>query len=98
MSWGGDWDLVFRVALWGVIAGVVGARLYHDLTSWNQDPAIHAHWWGFAAVWDGGLGVWGGIPFGVLAGAHLRRTAFEATPGTARGPAQGRTAGSLRPA
>ena len=69
VSWGGDWDLVFRVALWGVIAGVVGARLYHDLTSWNQDPAIHAHWYGFAAVWNGGLGIWGAIPFGVLAGA-----------------------------
>jgi phosphatidylglycerol---prolipoprotein diacylglyceryl transferase len=73
VSWGGDWDLVFRVALWGVIAGVVGARLYHDITSWNQDPAIHAHWWGFAAVWDGGLGIWGAIPFGVLAGALVVR-------------------------
>jgi len=73
VSWGGDWDLVFRVALWGVIAGVVGARLYHDLTSWNQDPAIHAHWWGFAAVWDGGLGIWGAIPLGVLAGAIVVR-------------------------
>ena len=41
VSWGGDWDLVFRVALWGVIAGVIGARLYHDITSWNQDPTIH---------------------------------------------------------
>ena len=71
VSWGGDWDLVFRVALWGVIAGVVGARLYHDITSWNQDPTIHAHWWGFAAVWDGGLGVWGGIPLGVLVGAWV---------------------------
>ena len=71
VSWGGDWDLVFRVALWGVIAGVIGARLYHDLTSWNQDPAIHQHWWGFAAVWDGGLGVWGGIPLGVLVGAWV---------------------------
>jgi prolipoprotein diacylglyceryl transferase len=69
VSWGGDWDLVFRVALWGVIAGVVGARLYHDITSWNQDQTIHQHWWGFAAVWDGGLGVWGGILFGVIAGA-----------------------------
>ena len=73
VSWGGDWDLVFRVALWGVIAGVVGARLYHDLTSWNQDPAIHQHWWGFAAVWDGGLGIWGAIPAGVLAGAIVVR-------------------------
>ena len=73
VSWGGDWDLVFRVALWGVIAGVIGARLYHDITSWNQDPTIHAHWWGFAAVWDGGLGIWGAIPFGVLAGAVVVR-------------------------
>jgi prolipoprotein diacylglyceryl transferase len=69
VSWGGDWDLVFRVALWGVVFGVIGARAYHDLTSWNQDDAIHAHWWGFAAVWDGGLGVWGGIALGVVAGA-----------------------------
>jgi prolipoprotein diacylglyceryl transferase len=73
VSWGGDWDLIFRVALWGVIAGVVGARLYHDITSWNQDPAIHRHWWGFAAVWDGGLGIWGAIPAGVAVGAWVVR-------------------------
>jgi prolipoprotein diacylglyceryl transferase len=73
VRWGGDWDLVFRVALWGVIFGVIGARLYHDLTSWSQDPAIHQHWWGFAAVWDGGLGIWGAIPFGVAAGALVVR-------------------------
>jgi prolipoprotein diacylglyceryl transferase len=73
VSWGGDWDLIFRVALWGVIAGVIGARAYHDLTSWNQDPAIHQHWWGFAAVWDGGLGIWGAIPAGVAVGAWVVR-------------------------
>jgi phosphatidylglycerol---prolipoprotein diacylglyceryl transferase len=73
VSWGGDWDLVFRVALWGVIFGVIGARAYHDITSWSQDPAIHQHWWGFAAVWDGGLGIWGAIPAGVAAGAIVVR-------------------------
>jgi prolipoprotein diacylglyceryl transferase len=73
VSWGGDWDLIFRVALWGVIAGVVGARIYHDITSWNQDPTIHQHWWGFAAVWDGGLGIWGAIPAGVAVGALVVR-------------------------
>jgi prolipoprotein diacylglyceryl transferase len=73
VSWGGDWDLVFRVALWGVIFGVIGARAYHDITSWSQDPAIHQHWWGFAAVWDGGLGIWGAIPAGVAAGAVVVR-------------------------
>jgi prolipoprotein diacylglyceryl transferase len=73
VSWGGDWDLIFRVAIWGVIAGIIGARLYHDITSWNQDAAIHEHWWGPLAVWKGGLGIWGAIPLGVLAGAWVVR-------------------------
>jgi prolipoprotein diacylglyceryl transferase len=73
VRWGGDWDLVFRVAIWGVIAGIIGARLYHDATSWNQDQAIHDHWYGPFAVWQGGLGVWGGIPLGVLVGAWIVR-------------------------
>jgi prolipoprotein diacylglyceryl transferase len=68
VKWGGDWDLVFRVTVWGVAFGIVGARLYHDITSWNEVPD---HWWGPLAVWQGGLGVWGGILFGVLAGAWI---------------------------
>jgi prolipoprotein diacylglyceryl transferase len=64
---GGDWDLVLRVAVWGVAAGVVGARLYHDVTSWSEVP--DPKWRGIFAVWEGGLGVWGGILFGCLAGA-----------------------------
>jgi prolipoprotein diacylglyceryl transferase len=70
---GGDWDLVYRVAIWGVIFGIVGARIYHLITSWNQDAAIHAHWYGPAAVWSGGLGIWGAIPFGLVAGAIVVR-------------------------
>jgi prolipoprotein diacylglyceryl transferase len=70
---GGDWDLVYRVAIWGVIFGIVGARIYHLITSWNQDAAIHAHWYGPFAVWSGGLGIWGAIPFGVAAGAVVVR-------------------------
>src|SRR5207244_12727254 len=52
---GGDWDLVVRVAVWGVAWGVVGARVYHDITSSNEVPDT---WWGPIAVWKGGLGVW----------------------------------------
>ena len=70
---GGDWDLVYRVAIWGVIAGIIGARLYHDITSWHQDSAIHAHWYGPFAVWSGGLGIWGAIPFGAFMGAWIVR-------------------------
>ncbi len=71
---GGDWDLVIRVAVWGVAFGIVGARAYHDVTSWNEVPD---HWWGPFAVWEGGLGVWGGILFGCLAGAVIIRRAGE---------------------
>jgi prolipoprotein diacylglyceryl transferase len=68
--WGGDPDLVLRVAVWGVAAGIVGARAYHDVTSWNEVPD---HWWGPVAVWEGGLGVWGGILLGCLVGAWVVR-------------------------
>ena len=74
VKWGGDWDLVFRVAVWGVAAGIIGARLYHDITSWNEVPN---EWWGPFAVWQGGLGVWGGILFGALAGAWVVRRSHQ---------------------
>ena len=67
---GGDWDLVVRVAMWGVAGGIVGARLYHVVTSWNEVPD---EWWGVFAIWRGGLGIWGGIAGGVLAGAVVVR-------------------------
>src|SRR4051812_9459892 len=64
---GGDWDLVMRVAVWGVAAGVVGARAYHDVTSWDEVPS--PKWKGIFEVWEGGLGVWGGIFLGCVVGA-----------------------------
>ena len=63
---GGDWDLIFRVAVWGVAFGIVGARLYHVVTSWDELPDA---WWGPFAIWKGGLGVWGGIGLGCAVGA-----------------------------
>jgi prolipoprotein diacylglyceryl transferase len=67
---GGDWDLIFRVAVWGVAFGIVGARLYHVITSWNELPDA---WWGPFAIWKGGLGVWGGIGLGVIVGAIVAK-------------------------
>jgi prolipoprotein diacylglyceryl transferase len=66
---GGDWDLVLRTAVWGVGFGVVGARLYHVVTSWSEVPA--PKWQGAFEVWRGGLGIWGGILFGTLAGCWV---------------------------
>ena len=68
---GGEWDLVLRCAVWGVSFGVVGARLYHVLTSWNEVPS--PKWKGVFEVWQGGLGIWGGILFGVVAGVIIVR-------------------------
>ena len=70
---GGEWELVTRVAVWGVAFGVIGARLYHDITSWNEVPT--PKWQGIFEVWKGGLGVWGGIALGALVGAIVVRRA-----------------------
>lgn len=75
---GGDWDLVFRVAVWGVAFGIVGARAYHVVTSWSEVPD---EWWGPVAVWEGGLGVWGGILLGTIAGAIVVKLARESVTG-----------------
>jgi prolipoprotein diacylglyceryl transferase len=72
---GGDWDLIFRTAVWGVAAGIVGARLYHDVTSWNEVPT--PKWQGIFEVWKGGLGVWGGIALGTIVGSLIVRSAGE---------------------
>ena len=74
---GGNPALVADVATWAVPAGIIGARIYFDLTT----PAdIPHHWWGVFAVWSGGLGVWGGIAAGALAGAwRVRRTGASVT-------------------
>jgi prolipoprotein diacylglyceryl transferase len=62
---GGSAELVDEVALWGFPAGLIGGRLYHVITSWNEVPHT---WWGPFAVWKGGLGIWGGIALGVIVG------------------------------
>jgi prolipoprotein diacylglyceryl transferase len=67
---GGNRQLVYDVALWAFPAGVIGGRLYFLATSWNEIPP---HWWGPFAVWDGGLGIWGGIALGTLVGISVLR-------------------------
>jgi prolipoprotein diacylglyceryl transferase len=69
---GGDRSLVYDVALWAVPAGIVGGRIYFDLTTPFDMPH---HWWGPFAVWDGGLGIWGGIALAAIVGAWRVRRA-----------------------
>jgi prolipoprotein diacylglyceryl transferase len=75
---GGSRATVYDVAIWGFPAGLVGGRLYFDLTSSGEVPA---HWWGPFAVWEGGMGIWGGIALGSLVGLwRLRRAGVSPAP------------------
>jgi prolipoprotein diacylglyceryl transferase len=68
---GGDPGLVGDVALWAVPAGIIGGRIYFDITTPKYIPH---HWYGVFAVWDGGLGIWGGIAAGAAVGVwRVRR-------------------------
>ncbi len=65
-----DPDDVSAIALWAVPAGLVGARLYHVITDWKR---FQGDWWSAFAVWEGGLGVPGGILLGTLVGVWVAR-------------------------
>src|SRR5258707_15371796 len=68
---GGDRALVYDVTLWAVPAGLIGARVYFDLTT-PFDITPHT-WWGPLAIWHGGLGVWGGRGAGTVTGIRRGR-------------------------
>jgi prolipoprotein diacylglyceryl transferase len=63
---GGDPDLVNDIALWVVPAGIIGGRIYFDITTPNDIPHV---WYGVFAVWTGGLGIWGGVALAAAVGA-----------------------------
>ncbi|MBE6633222.1 MAG: prolipoprotein diacylglyceryl transferase [Ruminococcaceae bacterium] len=55
-------DDLLDVGIWTVILGVVGARLYYVLTSLERFPTF----WSVFEIWNGGLGIYGGIIGGCL--------------------------------
>ncbi|ENO17559.1 prolipoprotein diacylglyceryl transferase 2 [Schaalia cardiffensis F0333] len=63
---GGDPELMYDIALWAIPLGIIGARLYHVVTtpygyfSPGSDP------WAILRIWEGGLAIWGGVTFGAL--------------------------------
>ncbi len=64
---GGEKGVVGDVAVIAVPLGIVGGRLYHVITDW-QLYFSHDSWhpWRALAVWNGGLGIWGGIALGIV--------------------------------
>jgi len=64
---GGDPDLFYDVALWAVPAGIVGARVYHVITSPDAYFGQGGKPLMAFAIWNGGLGIWGAVAGGALA-------------------------------
>jgi prolipoprotein diacylglyceryl transferase len=56
--------IIGQVATAVVVAGVIGARLYHLFTGydWSRDGLV-----GTVEIWKGGLSIWGAVGGGVLA-------------------------------
>jgi prolipoprotein diacylglyceryl transferase len=78
---GGTADSMELMVVVGVPFGIVGARLYHVITDYQLYFAPGRHPLDALKIWQGGLGVWGAIAFGVLGGylvARRRRIAFPA--------------------
>ena len=72
-------DAAYSVATWGVVGGIVGARLLHVIDCWLPSATCGI---GYAAdplrivaIWSGGIAVWGAAIGGVLGGliVALRR-------------------------
>jgi len=66
----GTRDDMASIAMWGVVGGVIGARLYHVATDWSS----FSHDLGrIPLIWKGGLGIPGGLVGGVIAGLVAAR-------------------------
>jgi prolipoprotein diacylglyceryl transferase len=68
---GGNDEDIAALAIWAVPAGLIGARLYHVVTDWNRlyadDPMAAFE------IWNGGLGIPGGVAAGLLVGILVGR-------------------------
>ena len=58
------------IAMWAVPAGVIGGRVYHVITDYEK---FQGQWFDVVKVWQGGLGIWGGISLGVVVGVWRAR-------------------------
>lgn len=83
------------IALWAVPAGVIGGRVYHVITDYER---FRGNWGDAVKLWEGGLGIWGGVTLGVIVGAwrakkmnlHVPTIVTCAVPGIAVAQAIGR--------
>lgn len=70
---GGDPELIVDLAIWVVPIGIIGARIYHVLSKWQDyfgptgDPKE------IPLIWHGGLAIWGGVIAGTITACLVLR-------------------------
>lgn len=67
---GGRHDDMSSIMLWAIPAGLIGARAYHVLTDWRR---FEGRWDDVYKVWQGGLGIPGGMFLGILVGMAVAK-------------------------
>ena len=82
----GTKDDASAIAIWAVLAGVVGSRLYHVATDIEK---FRGDWGKVVAIWEGGLGIPGGLVLGTIVGLYVthRRGISMAVAATCAAPA-----------
>ena len=82
----GTKDDASAIAIWAVLAGVIGARLYHVATDIEK---FRGQWGKVIEIWHGGLGIPGGLVLGTVVGLYVthRRGLSMAVAATCAAPA-----------
>lgn len=63
---GGNFDQILDITLVAVPCGIIGARLYHIITTPERFFGENGDWGEMFRIWNGGLGIWGGVALGAL--------------------------------
>ena len=74
---GGNPELVYDVALWAIPCGIVGARLYHVITSPYKYFGPNGQWLEIFRIWEGGIAIMGAVIGGVIGSAIALHRAGE---------------------
>ena len=67
---GGDGEDIMRIAWYAVPAGLIGSRIYHVATDWKS---YQGRWLDALEIWNGGLGIPGGLIAGVGVGVWVAK-------------------------
>ncbi|MDR0783119.1 MAG: prolipoprotein diacylglyceryl transferase [Propionibacteriaceae bacterium] len=66
VRWGNPPSQFENIAFISIIMGIVGARIYWVLIEWPRFFGPDGTWYHIFYIWQGGLGIWGGITGGFL--------------------------------